>query len=120
MKAFFSLFMLVLLASCFTRSAMMTQETFGTITLGTPISEVIAEVGDPYAIHSKGGGIQEYEYVERVGSENSLIYENHYFLKVSQGQVVSKRMTREKLPAYDLIYQEDPNYPYLQSAPRTP
>lgn len=120
MRAFLSLLALLFLASCFTHSAMMTQETFGTISLGTPISEVVNEVGSPYAIHSKGGGVEEYEYVERVGSENSLIYENHYFLKVSQGQVVSKRMTREKLPAYDLIYQEDPNYPYLQSAPRTP
>lgn len=99
----------------------MTQDSFGAISLGTPIQEVTSQSGAPYAIHSKGGGIEEYEYVERVGSESStLIYENHYFLKVNQGVVVAKRMTREKLPAYDLIYQEDPNYPYLQSAPRTP
>jgi hypothetical protein len=91
---------------------MMTRESFDSITLGTSIEEVIEQSGEPYAIHSKGGGIEEYEYLERMVAQNNiLVAENHYFLKVSQGKVVAKRLKREKQPAYDLIYQEDPNYP---------
>ncbi|MBI2742701.1 MAG: hypothetical protein HYX48_02150 [Chlamydiales bacterium] len=104
---------LILLTSCFSRSAIMTRETFDSISLGTPISDVVAKAGEPYAIHSKGGGLEEYEYHERFAVDNQFVSEYHYFLKVSQGKVVSKRVTREKEPAYDLIYQEDPNYPYI-------
>ncbi|MFI5334675.1 MAG: hypothetical protein ACHQT8_05885 [Chlamydiales bacterium] len=109
MRIFLSL--LLLLASCFSREIAMTQESFHSIDLGTPTSTVITKNGKPYAVHNLGGGIEEYEYIERVELSQQLIRENHYFFKVVQGQVVSKRMTSEKQPAYGLIYQEDPNYP---------
>lgn len=102
---------LILLASCASRSTKMTQESFHSIDLGTPISQVIAKNGEPYEVHNLGGGVQEYEYVERMEFAQELVREYHYYFKVVQGQVVSKRMTTEKRRAYDLIYQEDPNYP---------
>lgn len=103
--------LLILLSACFSRGAMMTSNSFHMISLGTPISQVVTENGQPYAIHRKGGGIEEYEYIERLDFDQELVRETHYFLKVSQGRVVSKRMSNESQPAYDLIYQEDPNYP---------
>lgn len=102
---------LIFLASCFSRSTAMTQESFHSIDLGTSISEVVAKNGEPYEVRNLGGGVQEYEYVERIDLAQELVREYHYFFKVVQGQVVSKRMTTEKQPAYDLIYQQDPNYP---------
>lgn len=104
---------LIFLTACFSRTTLMTRETFDSISLGTPISEVVAKAGEPYSIHSKGGGLEEYEYHERLAIDNQFVAEYHYFLKVSQGKVVAKRVVTEKEPAYDLIYQEDPNYPYI-------
>lgn len=115
------IFLFLVLAACSSRSStMMTPEAFYTISLGTPVSQVVAENGKPYAIHPRGGGIEEYEYIEKVQADEELVRENHYFLKVSHGIVVSKRMTSEKSPAYDLIYQEDPNYPQYQTYPQYP
>lgn len=107
----FLLIILVFLASCFARTTTMTQETFLSIDLGTPIDRVVAKNGEPYSVRNFGGGVLEYEYIERVGRPEELVREYHYYLKVVHGEVVSKRMTTEKQPAYDLIYQEDPNYP---------
>jgi len=101
----------MLLTSCFSRSSLMTYETFDTVQIGTPIAVLQPEIGKPYAIHSKDG-MQEYEYVERIDTGGDLlIAENHYFLIVQDGKVVGKYMTREKPPAYNLIYQDEPNYP---------
>lgn len=99
------------MCACFSHTSLMTSETFATIELGTPIAEVKETAGEPYAVHRLEGGAEEYEYIERMDLGHELVTENHYYLKVLNGQVVSKRVTREKQPAYDLIYQEDPNYP---------
>jgi len=99
------------LASCFSRPALMTYSDYDRIELGTPIARLQSEIGKPYAIHTKKGGAEEYEYIERIDSGNNLIAENHYFLLVQDGKVVGKYMSRERPPAYDLIYQEEPNYP---------
>lgn len=109
--------MLCLLASCFSRPSLMTMESFDNIQMGSSIQTVEKSVGDPYAVHTKGVGISEYEYVERVRMGNQFIDENHYFLTVVNGQVVGKRISRESRPAYDLIYVEDPNYPSYKNYP---
>ncbi|MGE5196434.1 MAG: hypothetical protein ACM3JI_03785 [Anaerolineae bacterium] len=101
---------LALLCSCFSRSSMMTQESFDNVTIGTPIVEVRQKVGEPYSIRSKGGITEEYEYVEKIKMGQQLVSENHYILIVSDGRVVGKREARKRPPAYDLIYQEDPNF----------
>ncbi len=104
------LFLCVVLCSCFTRPALMTRDSFDGVEIGTPIDQIQTEVGSPYAVHSKGGDAQEYEYIERIDLGSQTVLENHYFLIVREGRVVSKRMTQERSPAYDLIYSDDPNF----------
>ncbi len=100
---------LLLLSGCFSRSSVMTRESFDGIQVGTPISEIERSAGEPYAVHHKNG-MDEYEYIERVTTGNRLIYENHYTIYVQNGQVVGKSVSQEKVPAFDLIYQDDPNH----------
>src|SRR5271170_5789112 len=100
---------LITLTGCFSRPALMTYSEYDKIELGTSVAQLRSEIGKPYAIHAKEGGSEEYEYIERIDSGNNLIAENHYFLLVQDGKVVGKYMSRERPPAYDLIYQEEPN-----------
>jgi hypothetical protein len=103
------LFILVLCIACSSHYRMMTQQTFDDIQIGTPAKTVITEVGKPYAIHTRGVGKQEYEYIERMDLGPNLILENHYYLTIVDGVVTRKRIRHEQPPAYDYIYQEDPN-----------
>lgn len=89
----------------------MTKQQFADISLGTPIEEVEKVVGKPYAIYRRNRDVYDYEYIERFAMNNELVYENHYFLKVVNGYVVSKRIGSESRPPYDELWQEDPNYP---------
>ncbi|MBI2811924.1 MAG: hypothetical protein HYX67_14000 [Candidatus Melainabacteria bacterium] len=107
---------LFILAGCFARTSMMTFNEYDNVKIGDEIVNVQSEVGKPYAIHNKAEGTQEYEYVERINNGNNLVAENHYFLIVEKGKVIGKYVNREGLPAYDLIYQPEPNYSY----PNTP
>ncbi len=43
-----------------------------------------------------------------------IIEENHYYLRVKNGRIVAKRLNQEIPPAYDLIYEADPNNTDLQ------
>jgi hypothetical protein len=95
----------------------MTGETYSTISLGTPVESLSADIGRPYAIHYKENGIREYEYIERIRNDRSLVSENHYILTIENGKVVSKRMWQEKSRAYNLIYEYDPNYDSYNSFP---
>jgi hypothetical protein len=99
----------LLFCGCFARHSMMTRDSYDEVQVGTPISEVVKKSGEPYAVHHKNG-MDEYEYIERVTTGNQLIYENHYTLYVKDGSVVGKSVTQEKVPAFDLIYQDDPNH----------
>jgi hypothetical protein len=89
----------------------MTYTEYDEVQTGTSITKLESQIGKPYSIHTKAGGIEEYEYIERIDSGNNLIAENHYFIIVENGKVTGKYMTRERPPAYDLIYQDEPNYP---------
>jgi hypothetical protein len=97
-------------SSCFSRPSLMTYADYDKVEMGTSIVQLQSEIGKPYTIHTKEGGIVEYEYIERINTGNNLVAENHYFLIVEEGKVVGKYMNREKPPAYDLIYQDEPNY----------
>ena len=89
----------------------MTYNEYDKVQMGTTTSELRSEIGKPYAIHTKDHGVEEYEYIERIDTGNNIVAENHYFLVIKDGKVVGKYMNRERPPAYDLIYQEQPNYP---------
>lgn len=106
-----SMYALLLLTSCFSRPALMTYSEYDNVQLGTSVAVIKSEVGEPYAIHRKEGGTLEYEYIERIDTGNNIAAENHYFLIVEEGKVVGKYVKRERPPAYDLIYQDEPNYP---------
>jgi hypothetical protein len=105
-----ALLVLFLLAGCFSNRTMMTYKTYDEVQMGTSLADVESQVGQPYSIHHKESG-DEYEYVERINVGNSRFVENRYFLIIQNGKVVGKYMNRERPPAYDLIYQEEPNYP---------
>lgn len=98
-------------SSCFSNSSLMTYSRYDQVETGALIEEVEVRMGKPYAIHQQKDGVLEYEYVERINAGNNLVAENHYFLIVQEGKVVGKYMTRARAPTYDLIYQEQPNYP---------
>ena len=108
MKKYFAL-AAIIMAGCFSRSAMMTQETYYSVQVGTPISTVIEQNGEPLYTETKDG-MEEYHYVERMTSGNRLIYENHYIIYVKDGMVVAKTTSQERPPAFDMIYQDDPNH----------
>lgn len=99
----------IIMLGCFSRSAMMTQETYYGVQVGTPIDTVIEQNGKPLYTETKDG-MEEYHYVERMTSGNRLIYENHYVLYVKDGIVVAKTTSQERPPAFDMIYQDDPNH----------
>jgi hypothetical protein len=111
------LIVLLLLTGCFSRSSAMTSDSYSMIQLGSPATDLASTVGEPYAIHNKGNGVKEYEYIERIRNQRTLISENHYFITVQDGKVVSKRMTREKQRDYDLIYDDDPNWDSYNAFP---
>jgi len=117
MKCLSLLILLCFLASCFSRTSAMTNDTYSSIQLGTSIDSLYSEIGRPYAIHDKPNGVQEYEYIERIRNNRSLVSENHYFLIVENGKVVGKRMSQEKQRAYNLIYEDDPNWDSYNSFP---
>ncbi len=100
-----------LLMGCFGRSSLMTHECFDAVNLGSTVEELECIAGEPYAVHHLCDGEIEYEYVEKLSATTELMAENHYFFRVVNGHVVSKSIKIEKRPAYDLIYQADPNYP---------
>lgn len=102
---------LLILSACFSRHSMMTRDVYEDTMLGTPASELIAKAGQPYSIRKISGETVEYEYIEHFAVDDELVSDNHYYFTIVNGQVVNKRISREKRPAYDLIYQADPNYP---------
>jgi outer membrane protein assembly factor BamE (lipoprotein component of BamABCDE complex) len=102
---------LLFCSACSSHSALMTYAEYAELPVGTTVTEVETKIGQPYAVRKQKDGTEEYEYIERIDSGNNIVAENHYFLIVREGKVIGKRMNRQKPPAYDLIYQEEPNYP---------
>jgi len=84
---------------------------FNEIMLGTPIRQVLTCFGEPYAVYKGCPGTILFEYIERIAMNGELVYENHFFLTISNDQVISKAFREEGRLPYDQIYQEDPNYP---------
>jgi len=108
MKQRISILFLLLLCSCFSRSSYMTYDRFENIQIGTPVASLKSEVGSPYAIHSKGGDVEEYEYIERIDMGGKVVSENRYFLIVTDGKVTGKYVKNERPKAFNMIYEDDP------------
>ncbi len=110
MKVLFMLAALTVLSSCFSRCCAMSRDEFESIQLGDRIETIEDCAGEPYDMCSKGDDTFEYEYIEKItftGKTDVLL--NHYYITVSDGIIVGKRFKQESSPAYNLIYQEDPN-----------
>lgn len=104
----------LLCGGCFSKSAVMTRQNFDEIQVGSSVKQIETQVGKPFAVYGHGTGAWEYEYIERISMGEEVIEENHYFLIVKDGKVVSKRLNTEHPPAYDEIYEADPNDTDLQ------
>lgn len=96
----------LLLIACSHSTTAMTRDRFDSIALGTPASEI----GEPYDIKKKPGGVEEYKYIEKIRDERLPVLEIHYTITISNGKVISKKVDYKQRPAYDLIYEEDPNF----------
>lgn len=101
--------LLLFLSACITRSSIMTMPTYQSISVGEPLTEIKAKAGIPYAVQSKGNGVEEYEYIERIPLGTEVVEEHHYYLLIKNGVIIGKYMNQETPPAFDLIDDEDPN-----------
>lgn len=97
-----------MLAACGS-SKVMTRDDYYMVTVGTSTQELINKYGEPYSIKNKKDGSQEYLYIERIPAGTVTAEQNNYVFIVKNGQVVSKRKNQELPPAYDEIYDDDPN-----------
>jgi len=88
----------------------MTKEQFEEVCVGNSVASIRGEAGEPYSVRIVGEGVEEYEYVERISLGSRDIAENHYFLTVSNGRVIGKRMEQRRPPSYSQIYQTEPNF----------
>lgn len=93
-----SFFFLFALAACASGAHVLTADSFYSIPIGASREEVVEVAGDPIRICNKGGGVQEYEYVERVTAGARLLQENRYIFTIENDKVTSKRVERSSPP----------------------
>jgi hypothetical protein len=103
----------LVLVFCFVgchRQPLMTKQGFASIEPGISIQEVEKQYGKPYAIHSRDGNSDIYEYIERIVMGPETVMQCRYYLIVSNGTVVGKYSKYSTPPAFEQIYSDDP-YP---------
>ena len=100
---------LVLLCGCFTRSQVISRSSFDDIQVGSTVADFEKKIGAPYKVRKLSNGCTDYEYIERILMGEEVIEENHYYLRIKNGRVIAKRVNQEIPPAYDLIFDGDPN-----------
>jgi hypothetical protein len=74
--------------------------------------EIVSLYGEPYSVKKLGNGGLEYRYIERISMNQELVYENHYYLLIHDGRLISKRFREQTRQPFDQMYRPDPNYPY--------
>lgn len=89
MKRWIPLFLFV---SCSLGGKPVTMDAFYEVDISTPTPQVIALLGQPYAIHKKEDGTLEYEYIERIKIGSRDAETRRYFILIKNGAVVSKRV----------------------------
>lgn len=83
---------LFIFTSCAAGGKPVSMEAFYEIDLSTTNTEVVACLGKPYAIHRKGDGCVEYEYIERIKIGGRDAEERRYYILIRDGMVISKRV----------------------------
>jgi hypothetical protein len=71
---------------------MVTMDAFYEIDLSATRPQVVEALGKPYAIHHKGDGCIEYEYIERIKIGGRDAEERRYYILMRDGVVISKRV----------------------------
>jgi hypothetical protein len=71
---------------------MVTMNAFYDIEISATAPQVIAVLGEPFAINDLCDGTVEYEYIERVKIGARDAEERRYFLVIKDGVVISKRV----------------------------
>lgn len=92
----------------------ITRKEFDNIRLGSPITKVAQEVGDPYSVTVINNHTEEYEYIERLTMGGELLYNTYYYLWVVNDHVVRKRFSVESRQPYDQQYR---TYPFSPQYP---
>lgn len=102
---------IMLLAGCM-QQKVMTRDTYASVEPGMSVKDMEKLCGEPYAIHSRDGNSDIYEYIERIYMGSTVVEQRSYFVVVSSGKVVGKYMKFSASPAFDAIYSEDayPSY----------
>ena len=80
------------MTACALGGRAITMDDFYQIDLSAPLSEVVELLGEPYAIHKRGDGAVEYEYIERIKIGARDAEERRYFILIKDGKVISKRV----------------------------
>lgn len=79
----------IICTSCM--SPVMSQQSFDGIGVGSMITQVKEQVGEPYEIEKLDNGVEVYHYIERIEIGSNTTAQNTYLLTVSKGRVVDKR-----------------------------
>lgn len=108
-KIFYFLVLLVCFTACH-KQPLMTKQGFAEVEPGVPIKEVEKKYGKPYAVYSRDGNSDIYEYIERITMGPETVMQCRYYLIVSNGTVVGKYSKYSTPPAFEQIYSDDP-YP---------
>lgn len=88
---------LFLLSACSLGGKPVTMDAFYEIDLCTTTPQVVAILGQPYAVYEMADGCVEYEYIERIKIGVRDAEERHYFILIKDGMVVSKRV-KQSIP----------------------
>lgn len=83
---------LALLSSCAMGSRSVSMDSFYQVELDASKTQVVDQLGKPYAIRSFTDGSIEYEYIEKIKIGARDVQERRYFITLKNGQVVSKRV----------------------------
>ncbi len=102
------LLILPLFCACYSNRPLMTADEFASIPIGSTTAQVRQEYGEPYAIYSRGGNTDEWEYIERLDVGAYVVNQRHYFLIITNGKVVGKRTDLQRPPPYLPTQTDDP------------
>ncbi len=83
---------LILLTACGMGGNMISMNAFYSVEVSATAQEVVAALGEPYAIYDLSDGAIEYEYVERIKIGARDAEERRYFIVMKNGVVISKRV----------------------------
>jgi hypothetical protein len=106
-------------AACASGQKIITTETFSDVEMGLSEKELKTQLGTPDTIRKYSGGVQEYEYIERIIASDRNIQNKHYFFIIKDGVVISKRMVEDEAfrpvlerNAYDLQTSFNSDLPF--------